>query len=124
MQNLASTLATAAIAVVALIHVYIVWLETLGFRSHGARAFGIKRDEAERMAVLFSNQGCYNGFLVAALALALLWPDAAVARAFAWYGLVCVAVAGVWGALSASRRILFVQTVPAVLAMALLALAG
>jgi putative membrane protein len=75
------------------------------------------------MKPAMSNQGCYNGFLAVALALGLLLPDAATARAFTIYGLGCVAVAGVWGAATVQIRILFVQTVPAVLALAALFLA-
>ena len=64
-----------------------------------------------------SNQGCYNGFLVAAIALGLLYPDPTIARAFMIYGLVCVVVAGIWGAVTVSKRILFIQTLPAALAL-------
>ena len=64
------------------------------------------------MKPAMSNQGCYNGFLAVALALGFLLPDAATGRAFTIYGLACVAVAGVWGAMTVQIRILFVQTVP------------
>jgi putative membrane protein len=64
-----------------------------------------------------SNQGCYNGFLAAALVVGFLHPDAAVGHAFTVFGLVCVAVAGIWGALTVQMRILYVQTVPAALAL-------
>jgi len=67
-----------------------------------------------------SNQGCYNGFLVAALLLGLVYPEPAVAKAFASYGLLCVAVAGVWGAVTVARKVLYVQTVPAVLGLVFL----
>jgi len=117
------TLATILIAAVALLHVYFVLLETVLFKTRGRRAFGLSAEKAEIMAPAMSNQGCYNGFLVAALLLGLLHPDAAVARAFAVFGLVCVAVAGVWGAVTVKKTILFIQTVPAVLALAALLLA-
>jgi len=64
-----------------------------------------------------ANQGCYNGFLVVALALGFCLPDPAIARAFTLYGLGCVAVAGIFGALTVQIRILFVQTVPAAAAL-------
>jgi len=102
---------------VLLIHVYILLLETVLFRTRGRRVFGLTAEKAEIMAPAMSNQGCYNGFLAAALALGFALPDAAVAQAFTWYGLACVAVAGLWGAATVQVRILFVQTVPAVLAM-------
>ena len=112
--------AKIATVVVLLIHVYIVLLETVLFRTRGRRVFGLTEEKAAIVQPAMSNQGCYNGFLVAALALGLLHPDPAVARAFTLFGLACVAVAGVWGAATVSTRILFVQTVPAVVGLALM----
>ena len=105
------------------IHVYIFLLETVLFKTRGRKVFGLTKEQADTMAPAMSNQGCYNAFLAAALACGFLLPDAATGRAFTIYGLACVAVAGVWGAVTAQVRILFVQTVPAVLALAALYLA-
>lgn len=116
-------IATLLTAVVIAIHVYIVLIETILFRNRGRKVFGIKEAQVEALAPLMSNQGCYNGFLVAALAVGLLHPDPAIGRAFVVFGLVCVATAGLWGAATVSRRILSVQTLPAVLALAALVLA-
>ena len=104
-------------AIVLLLHVYFVLLETVLFRTRGARAFGVPKDEIEGRVAAMSNQGCYNGFLVAAIALGLLYPDPAIARAFMVYGLVCVVVAGVWGAVTVSKHIVLVQALPAALAL-------
>ena len=104
-------------AIVLLIHVYIFLLETVLFKTRGRRVFGLTKEQAETMAPAMSNQGCYNGFLALALACGFLLPDAAMGRAFTIYGLACVAIAGVWGAATVQMRILFVQTVPAVLAL-------
>jgi putative membrane protein len=109
--------------VVLLLHIYFVLLETVLFRSRGAKAFGIPKDQIEMRASAMSNQGCYNGFLVAAIALGLLWPEAGIARAFLVYGLVCVVVAGIWGAATVSKKIFYVQALPAILALAALFLA-
>lgn len=106
------------IGVVLAIHVYVVLLETVLFRSRGRKVFGLTKEQVEIMAPAMSNQGCYNGFLAAALAIGLLHPDPAIATSFSIFGLVCVAVAGVWGAVTVQVRILFVQTVPALLALA------
>jgi putative membrane protein len=103
--------------VVLLIHVYIVLLETVLFKSRGGKVFGLNKEEVEARASSMANQGCYNGFLVAALVLGFCLPDPAIARAFTLYGLGCVAVAGIFGALTVQIRILFVQTVPAVAAL-------
>ena len=112
----------ALIALIALLHAYFVLLETVLFKTRGRRVFGLSAEKAEIMAPAMSNQGCYNGFLVAALLLGLLHPDPAIARAFAVFGLVCVAVAGVWGAVTVKRSILYIQALPAVVALALLLL--
>ncbi len=103
---------------VLLIHVYIVLLETVMFRARGVKAFGIPPARIEEMAPVMSNQGCYNLFLVAALGLGLLYPDPAIAEAFTIFGLGCVIVAGIWGAATVMLRILYIQTVPAALALA------
>ncbi len=105
--------------IVALIHVYIVLLETVLFDSRGKTVFGLTDEAAAIVKPAMSNQGCYNGFLVAALALGLFWPDPAVAKAFAVFGLACVAVAGVWGGLTVKRSILLIQTLPAVVGLGL-----
>ncbi|EJL29617.1 putative membrane protein [Caulobacter sp. AP07] len=105
--------------IVALIHVYIVLLETVLFDSRGKRVFGLTEEAAAIVKPAMSNQGCYNGFLVAALALGLFWPDPTVTKAFAFFGLACVAVAGVWGGLTVKRSILLIQTLPAVVGLGL-----
>ena len=107
------------IGLILLLHVYFVLLETVLFKTRGRRAFGLTAEKAEIMAPAMSNQGCYNGFLVAALAIGLLHPDPDVARAFIVYGLACIMVAGIWGALTVKKTILFFQTVPAAIALAL-----
>jgi hypothetical protein len=69
-------------AIVLLLHVYFVLLETVLFRSRGAKVFGIPKDQVESRAAAMSNQGCYNGFLVAAIALGFFYPDALWLRVF------------------------------------------
>lgn len=110
-------LARLLIGVVLLIHVYIFLLETVLFRTRGRKVFRFSDAQVDAMAPAMSNQGCYNGFLAAALAVALLHGEPAVANAFAVFGLLCVALAGIWGAATVGKRILYVQTVPAVLAL-------
>jgi putative membrane protein len=116
-------IANILIGAVLAIHVYIALLETVMFRTRGRKVFGLKNEQVEMMAPAMSNQGCYNGFLAAALAVYFLHPDPAIGKAFAVFGLACVAVAGVWGAVTVQKRILFVQTVPATLALIALYLA-
>ncbi|MGB7819866.1 MAG: DUF1304 domain-containing protein [Ornithinibacter sp.] len=110
-------LAAVLTGVVALIHVYIVVLEmALWNTPRGRAAFGTSRGLAAQTTTMAANQGLYNGFLVAGLVLALVGP-VEHRLAFAVFTLSCVIVAGVYGALTVSRRILLVQTVPALLAL-------
>ena len=105
------------IGVVALIHVYILVLEMfLWTKPAGLRAFGQTLAAANASRVLAANQGLYNGFLAAGLVWSLtLGADGSRVAVFF---LSCVMVAGVYGAFTASRKILYVQAVPAALAMA------
>jgi len=116
-----ATLANATIALVAVIHVYILILEMfLWEKPAGLRAFGQSPDAAAASRVLAANQGLYNGFLAAGLAWGLLLgPGGTAVKVFF---LACVLVAGLYGAATASRKILFVQAIPAAIALALVAL--
>lgn len=119
------TAAYVVIALVALIHVYIVVLEMVLWRTPRARAaFGTTPEFAEATVTLAGNQGLYNGFLVAGLGVALLaGPTTDVGLAFAVFFLLCVLVAGLYGAATVSRRILLVQSLPAAIGLALVLLA-
>lgn len=97
------TLALAVYLLVMLIHMYIVLLEMVLWKTRGPKVFRITPEKAAETAAMASNQGLYNGFLVIALALGLVAPDATVSASFALYGLICVAIAGIWaGSPSAS----------------------
>jgi putative membrane protein len=112
-----TALATVLVALVALIHVYIVVLEMfLWTTPRGRAAFGLTPEFAEQTRALAANQGLYNGFLAAGLVWGILGPDH-LRFGFQVFFLVCVMVAGVYGAVTASRRILLVQTVPATVAL-------
>lgn len=104
---------------VALLHLYILWLEMfLWTRPAGLRAFGMTAEQAQATQTLAANQGLYNGFLAAGLLWGLWWGGAeglAVQRFF----LVCVLVAGLYGAATASRKILWIQAVPAAVGLLL-----
>jgi len=103
--------------VVAAIHVYIVVLEmVLWTRPAGRRAFGMTPEFALSTRVLAANQGLYNGFLAAGLIWGIWLRDAGDPVKI--FFLVCVAIAGIFGAATASRRILCVQTIPALIALA------
>lgn len=108
------------IGLVAAIHLYIVVLEMLLWQKPlGRKVFRTTPEQAAQTATLAANQGLYNGFLAAGLLWALLAADD-LRRPVATFFLLCVAAAGGFGAATVSRRILFVQTVPAVAALACL----
>ena len=112
-------IAALLIGLVALIHVYIVILEMLWWDTpRGHKAFGLTPEFAARSKVLAANQGLYNGFLVAGLVWGLwLGPEGFSIKLFF---LACVLVAGLFGAATASRKILYIQALPAALAIAAL----
>ena len=113
--------ATVLIALVALIHAYIVVLEmALWTTPRGRKAFGMSVEKAETTRVMAANQGLYNGFLVAGLAWGL-WLGAGGFQIKVFF-LACVGIAGLYGAATVSRKILLVQAVPAGLALIALAL--
>ena len=116
-----STAANIVVGLIGLLHVYILVLEMfLWDKPAGLRAFGQTREAATASKVLAANQGLYNGFLAAGLFWGL-WLGAAGTGVKVFF-LLCVLVAGLYGAATASRRILFVQAVPAAIGLALVAL--
>jgi putative membrane protein len=112
-----NVVANILVGLVALIHVYIVVLEMFLWTTPRARAaFGTTEQFAEESAPLAANQGLYNGFLAAALVWGLIATDP-TGFGFKVYGLACVIIAGLYGAVTASKRILFVQVLPGALAL-------
>jgi len=110
-------LANVLTGLVALIHVYILVLEMfLWDTARGRRAFGTTEAFAKESKVLAANQGLYNGFLAAGLIWGI-WLGAAGDPVKIFF-LFCVAVAGVYGAATVGIRILLIQTVPALIALA------
>jgi putative membrane protein len=119
-----NVLALVLIGLVAAIHLYIVVLEMLLWQKPlGRKVFKTSVEQAKQTATLAANQGLYNGFLVAGLIWSLVSASADLQRPLATFFLSCVALAGLFGAATVSPRILAVQTVPAVLALAALWLA-
>jgi putative membrane protein len=114
------TFALVLVALMALLHVYILVLEMfLWTTKRGRKAFGTTAEFAEASKVLAANQGLYNGFLAAGLVWALVtggWDGYKIAMFF----LGCILVAGIYGGLTANRRILFIQAIPAIVTMLVL----
>lgn len=112
-------LATVLVALVALLHFWFLILEMfLWTKPLGRKTFGLKEAYANETRALAANQGLYNGFLVAGLVWGLLLgPDGFSQKVFF---LSCIIVAGIFGGATVSKRIVLVQAVPAVLALAAL----
>ena len=113
-----ATAANIAVALVALLHLYFLVLEMFFWdKPLGRRAFGLTPEFAKASKGLAANQGLYNGFLVAGLFWGI-WLGAAGGPVKIFF-LGCVIVAGVFGALTASRKILWVQALPGAVALGL-----
>lgn len=114
-----SLAANVLIAVIALLHAWFLVLEMfLWDKPSGRKAFGTTPEFAAQSKVLAANQGLYNGFLAAGLLWGLLLGPAGLAIKSFFLG--CVLVAGIYGGLTASRKILWIQAAPAVLGLILL----
>lgn len=113
------TLSLILVGLVAFEHVYILVLEMFMWTTaRGRRAFGFTREFAESTKALGANQGLYNGFLAAGLIWSMIHPDPAMAYQLQLFFLGCVLVAGIYGGITAFRKILFIQGLPAALALA------
>jgi putative membrane protein len=114
------TAAEVMIGIVAALHVYFFVLESFLFdTAYGRKTFKITKEQAKHGLVLARNQGVYNAFLAAGLVWGLVIPSTPVLTFF----LICVIVAGIVGAVTANKAILFVQALPAAIALVLLRLA-
>jgi len=118
-------LSNILVALVAVEHVYILVLEMFLWTTPRAmRSFGTTPEQAKTMKVLAANQGLYNGFLAAGLAYSLIASNPDVAYTMKVFFLVCVLIAGVYGGLTANRRIILVQALPAMIALIVVLLVG
>ena len=116
--NQMNILSQLIIGFIALLHIYILWLEMFAWTTRGRKVFKtIHEDQFEKTKVMAANQGLYNGFLAAGLIWSLLILDTDWSKNIAIFFLSCVLVAGIYGAMTASKRIFFVQAVPAILGL-------
>lgn len=106
------------IGLVAFIHLYILWLEMFAWTTRGPRTFkNFPADLFEKTKSLAANQGLYNGFLAAGLIWSFFIIDANWSCNVALFFLSCVAIAGIYGTITAQKTIFFVQTLPASIAL-------
>lgn len=103
---------------VAMEHVYILWIEMFAWETKGKKTFkSIPKELFSKTKGLAANQGLYNGFLSAGLFWSFFISDFDWAINIRLFFLSCVAIAGVYGALTAEKKIFFVQAVPALVAV-------
>ena len=115
--------ANIVIVIVALLHLYFLVLEMfLWDKPAGLRAFGQTKEQAAVSKILAANQGLYNGFLAAGLFWGVSMGDAGFGVKV--FFLSCILAAGLFGGATASRKILIVQALPAVIGLILLLLSG
>ncbi len=111
------------IAFVAFLHFYFLYFEMFNWTTRGPKVFKkFPKELFEPTKALAANQGLYNGFLAAGLVWSLLIQDAVWHNNVALFFLGCVAVAGIYGAMTAEKNIFYIQAAPALLAMVLILL--
>lgn len=104
------------IGFVAFFHLYIMWFEMFAWTTRGPKVFrNFPKDLFPKTTALAANQGLYNGFLAAGLIWTFFIEEEAWRQNIALFFLGCVAVAGTYGALTADKKIFFVQALPAIL---------
>lgn len=118
-------IATILTALVAIEHVYILWMEMFAWETAGKKTFGksLPHELFKPTKGLAANQGLYNGFLAAGLAWSFLIENADWSMNVRLFFLGSVAVAGIFGALTASKKIFSVQALPALMAILFVLLA-
>lgn len=117
-MELASNL---VIGLIAVLHLYFLWFEMFAWETTGRKIF--RQMPAElfpKTKTLAANQGLYNGFLVAGLVWSLVITDPVWADNVALFFLTCVLIAGIFGAITASKKIFYVQGLPALVAIILI----
>lgn len=120
MEAITGIVAKIVIGFVAAEHLYILWMEMFAWETAGKRTFkSLPEHLFKPTKALAANQGLYNGFLSAGLIWSLLISDLEWQRNIALFFLGCVVIAGVYGAATASKRIFFVQALPAIVGLIL-----
>ncbi len=109
------------IGIVAALHLYFLYFEMFAWTTKGRKVFrNFPAELFEPTKSMAANQGLYNGFLAAGLIWTFFIEDAVWKSNIALFFLACVAVAGIYGAFTVTKKIFFIQAVPALLAMALI----
>jgi putative membrane protein len=114
-------LSDIVIGLVAALHLYFLWFEMFAWETTGRKIFRqLPKETFPHTKVLAANQGLYNGFLVAGLVWSLVISDLVWADKVALFFLTCVLIAGIYGAITASKKIFYVQGLPALVGIVLI----
>ncbi|MEH6936426.1 DUF1304 domain-containing protein [Bacillus sp. JJ664] len=106
------------ILLVAILHFYFLYLEMFAFtKAKTLKTFGISKEKAEASKEVAANQGLYNGFMAAGLIWSVLYPSTTIGYQIALFFLSCIVIAAIYGAVTVTKKILFVQGFPAVLGL-------
>jgi len=109
------------IGIIALFHLYVMWLEMFAWTTKGPKTFkNFEKDLFPKTKALAANQGLYNGFLAAGLIWTFFICNPETRFNVSLFFLLCVSIAGIYGALTADKKIFFVQALPALIGIALL----
>ena len=109
------------IVLVAALHLYFLWFEMFAWETTGRKIFRqLPKETFPHTKVLAANQGLYNGFLVAGLIWSLVISDPVWADKVALFFLTCVFIAGIYGSITASKKIFYVQGLPALVGIVLI----
>ena len=109
------------VVIIALMHLYFLWLEMFAWTTRGRKVFkSLSPDLFEPTKTLAANQGLYNGFLAAGLIWSLFIGDELWQDYVAVFFLSCVAIAGIYGGMSADKKIFFIQGLPALITLLLI----
>ena len=106
------------------LHTYFLYLEMFAWKTRGPKVFkSFSKESFETTKVMAGNQGLYNGFLAAGLVWSLLIHDAVWTNNVGIFFLACVLIAGIYGALTVTTKIFFIQALPALIALILILIA-
>jgi putative membrane protein len=109
------------IGFIAFLHLYFLWFEMFAWTTRGKKVFTKMSDDLlEKTKVLAANQGLYNGFLAAGLIWTFFITNPEWKSHVSVFFLICVAIAGIYGALTAEKKIFFIQALPALVALSML----
>ena len=113
--------AKCLIGLIILLHTYFLYLEMFAWITRGPKVFkSFAKESFETTKVMAGNQGLYNGFLAAGLIWSLLIQDAVWANKVSMFFLICVLAAGIYGAITVTPKIFFIQALPALAALILM----